>query len=172
MTNNYLVECIHRDYNKEIRTYIKNRLFHKEYTDDMVQEVYLKLLTLNNDKLIDLYFTTGVMNYIQRIVLNMFNNKSSPYYKMRMISTNEFNFDAIDEVEEDHRIKLIEKVFESCINEGGNAKFFAELYYDKLRRNLKMSQITKELNITKKVLNLRFKRINNQIKKTIDYESK
>lgn len=162
MTNAYLVECIYRDFNTEIIKYIKGKLFHKDYTDDLVQEVYIALLKLPNESLKDVYFTEAVMFYIQRIVLNMLNNKNSVFHKQKKISNEyEIKDEEDDTIEIDDRIQIIHEVLEEN-------KFFNALYKYKLAHNVKLPKIENDLKISKRTLKYQFTKINKKIKEEYD----
>lgn len=172
MTNSQIVECIYRDYDKEITNYIFNKLFHKDYIDDLKQDVYTRLLTLNNDLLYDLYFTTGVMFYIKRMVLNFFNHPRELYQKNTRIRANDIPMPEIyddvndEEDEEDYRIKIISDILDK-------SNFFCHLYRYKLLHNKTDSDIGSDLNINIRTLRYRFKFIKNEIKKEIEgYDKK
>jgi len=159
MDNSYIVNCIYRDFDPDIKRYIHNKLYHKQYEGDLRQELYIKLLTLSNEKLVQLYFTEGVMNYIKRIILNIFNNKSSPLYKIKLESNDiEVPEEFIeDEYIEDTRIKKISDILNEPL-------FFNSLYRYKLTYNLTLKKITADLNISRSTLDYQFSLIRKKIK--------
>lgn len=48
---------------------------------DLCQNVYVTLLTYDEDKIIDLAQTDAIRFFIARILINQYRSKSSPFYK-------------------------------------------------------------------------------------------
>ena len=166
MTNPEIVECIYRDFNDEITNYISTQ-FRWQYVDDVKQEVYTKLLTLNNKSLFNVYFTIGVMFYIKRIILNIKKHKYSVYNKMRLrydYETTETSEQKEELTYEDqlkeHRLNVITDVLESH-------DFFAQLYKYKIKNNVPLYTIEKDLLISKRSLRYQFELVRKKIKSKI-----
>ena len=68
--------------------------------NDLVQEIYLDLLTKDEDKIIKLYETNQIRYFITRIVINNLHSKNSPYWckiKSFTHNMNEITGDIADE---------------------------------------------------------------------------
>ena len=68
--------------------------------NDLVQEIYLDLLTKDEDKIVKLYETNQIRYFITRIVINNLHSKNSPYWckiKSFTHNMNEITGDIADE---------------------------------------------------------------------------
>lgn len=57
----------------------KNKL-DSEFADDLIQDIYLTLLSKDDDLIIDLYYKNQLGFYILKITRNQLLSKTSPYY--------------------------------------------------------------------------------------------
>ena len=56
--------------------------------NDLVQEIYLDLLTKDEDKIIKLYESNQIRYFVVRMVTNNLFSKNSPYYQVFKKNTN------------------------------------------------------------------------------------
>ena len=68
--------------------------------NDLIQEIYLDLLSKDEDKIVKLYETNQIRYFITRIVINNLHSKNSPYWckiKSFTHNMNEITGDIADE---------------------------------------------------------------------------
>lgn len=59
---------------------IKNYKIHPLYRDDYIQEIYLIILTIEEDRLISLYNSNDLYRFIIKICANNYKSKTSKFY--------------------------------------------------------------------------------------------
>lgn len=77
--NGVIIGC--KEYTQGIKQLINRLVKEAQYRDDLYQEVYLILLEMDETKLKDLHFSGGLMPFVNRIITNQFNSKSSEFYR-------------------------------------------------------------------------------------------
>lgn len=82
MTKEEIIERLAKDkYVEEvIRNCTINRTFNKEDLKELAQDIYISLLTKDNDLIVRLYCEDSLRYYISRIVLSQIVSVNSPYY--------------------------------------------------------------------------------------------
>jgi hypothetical protein len=176
MTNSYIIECVYRDFDDIIRCYVRNKLYHKQYTDDLVQEVYLRMLTQKNDKLVMLYFTDGTLNYIRRVITNLLKNHKDVYHKSVRLITQDIPIIEEEDYtvsDEEGYTEYYEKL-DDTIEYFDRQEFFIQLYkyYILNSDTLKVKDISRDLNIGKGTLFNKFTRIKKEFKQYHDDKRK
>lgn len=77
MTNNEIIES---NYNL-IKKICSNICKNKDLIDDLIQEIFIILLTTDNDKLNELVNNKELNFFVTRVVTNQWASKSSPFYR-------------------------------------------------------------------------------------------
>lgn len=99
MTKSEVVSIIAKE--KMVETIVSNiAKSSDDLLNDLVQEIYLDLLSKNEDKIVKLYETNQMRYFITRIVINNLHSKNSPYWckiKSFTHNMNEITGDIADE---------------------------------------------------------------------------
>ena len=87
MTKNEVVNIIAKE--KMVETAVTNiAKTNSDTLKDLSQEIYLDLLSKDEDKIINLYETNQLRFFIVRMILNNLFSKNSPFYQTFKKSTN------------------------------------------------------------------------------------
>lgn len=80
---------------KMVEDIIKNVAGNADDTlKDLSQEIYIDLLSKDNDKIVEMYVNNQLRYFVTRMVVNNVNSKNSPYYfTYRKNITKEVNID-------------------------------------------------------------------------------
>lgn len=81
-----------KDINKVVEDIAKNKIVEKivnkitrnesyDNLQDLIQDIYIQLLTKNTNKVIEMYNNNQLNFYISRIVVNNICSKTSPYHR-------------------------------------------------------------------------------------------
>jgi hypothetical protein len=160
MNNNELLECIIKKYDKDIRNFVYATLFHKEYVDDVIQEVYIRLLTIKNDTLCELVNKETVMFYIKRVVYNLYNNHSGVFQKYR-INNDYIEYPDVVDVEYDMEY---DELVERCCELFDEHNFWVRLYRYYILNNKTMLDISNDLKLSTYIIRKQFNSVKNKIK--------
>lgn len=78
MTNQEIVYCL--SYSGVVEDISRNIRVTSEFYNDFVQEMYLTLLTYDNEKLNEIFSKNQIKFFTSRICINNWNSKTSPFY--------------------------------------------------------------------------------------------
>lgn len=78
MTNQEIAYCL--SYSGLVEEISRNIKVTPDYYDDFVQEMYLTLLTYDNEKLNEIFGKNQIKFFTSRICINNWNSKTSPFY--------------------------------------------------------------------------------------------
>lgn len=78
MTNQEIVEQLCKD--KTVEQIAKNIRVTSDFFDDFVSEMYMILLTYDNDKLNEMYNNKQLKFFTARIAMNNWNSHTSPFW--------------------------------------------------------------------------------------------
>lgn len=79
ITNNEIVEALSQD--QVIETMAHNLRVDSEYFDDLVQEIYMIILTYDNGKLNDIWSKGQIKFWVSRVMMNTWNSRTSRFFK-------------------------------------------------------------------------------------------
>ena len=75
------------------------------YKDDLIQEIYIILLSYKEEKIIEMYNKNQLKFFIVKIIQNQYNSNNSPFYKLykkyyTLVDGNIINNDEMEEEDE------------------------------------------------------------------------
>lgn len=79
MTNNEMIEDLYK--NQVIETMAHNLRVDSEYFDDLVQEIYLIILSYDNQKLNEIWSKGQIKFWVSRVMMNTWNSRTSRFFK-------------------------------------------------------------------------------------------
>ena len=87
MTKNEIIEIIAKE--KMVETAVANiAKTNSDTLKDLSQEIYLDLLSKDEEKIVNLYETNQIRFFVVRMVTNNLFSKNSPYYQVFRKNTN------------------------------------------------------------------------------------
>ncbi len=147
----------------------------KQLAEDVVQDVYLQLLTSDTNRLIWIYSENGGVNYLKKIVAVRVLSKKSQFYRKHILyNKNKLNID-ISEIEHllndkakdtprDYKSSLKERIGVALLKFDYYERNLFLLYYES---NLTYDELSKEIGIPKISLFNTVRKVKNNLKKLV-----
>tara|TARA_R100001244_G_C5166881_1_gene131452 strand:- start:459 stop:998 length:540 start_codon:yes stop_codon:yes gene_type:complete len=167
------IEYIYKDYNYFLGFAIK-KTRDKLLAEDLVQETFLQLLTMNHHKLLIILEGGKIKTYICKILMvkyfskkSQFNKKYVQYNKKKINATDGFIEKlANDQIEEVDHIDEMEAQIQKCLDGFDNydRKIF-ELYYE---LGLSYPKLENEIGISQRSLRNTITKVRNNITKILN----
>ena len=100
LSNNFIVDAIADKVDTLAKGYSSSK-----YYEDFRQELYIILLTFNNDRLNELYYSNKLIPFVVGIIKNQYNSKTSSFYrKYKLYDINRQDLDVVEDTNDDwHR---------------------------------------------------------------------
>jgi|TARA_R110002020_G_scaffold100633_2_gene237779 RNA polymerase sigma factor (sigma-70 family) len=177
MKNNWHpIEWIYKDFNYYLGFAI-NKTKDKDLSEDLVQETFVQLMTMNQHKLLIIIDSGKIKTYVCKIMMvkfysnkSQFNKKMVQYKRKKIESDESFlehlaNKNADDEQGQLHHIEKMNKKIDDCLNtfDEYDRKLF-QLYYE---TGLSIRRLSEETGITFKSIQYTIDKVKKNIKDLI-----
>lgn len=160
-----IIELFLEEYGRELDNFIYKNLFNKSYFCDIKQELLLKLCEMHTLKLQRFYQTNGLLPWAKTVILNMFNDPNSEFYKY----VKDDNYETLDNItdlpileesfDKEEKLNKIENYFNT-----NNRDFFIQLYKYSVINKLSIRKISQDTNLSKYIIKKEFNKIKNKLK--------
>lgn len=174
MTNTDIVNIVYQQHINNMYIFVNRNVYHKQYAEDILQEMWVKLLTVDNNILNCHYNNNTILFYMKKMILNMFNKPTSNYHKYIRMKNDYIDYTHIDIPDDIYNDEYYKK-YEYISSYNYEIDFFTKLfkYYicgNVNREKKTMKEISQDLNISKFYINKNFDIVKQKIREKYDTE--